>query len=85
MISGILIVSALGVQVPNTRKKAVVYGALVGFVVYGVSNSVLLATSNKWGYPLSLVDTSWGIASTALLAYILYEIVQKWPNTFQSV
>jgi len=84
-ISGVLIVSAIAVHTPNTMEKAIVYGALVGVVVYGVSNSVLLATSNKWGYTISLIDITWGIISTSFISYILYKIVQKWPNIFQTV
>ena len=83
-VTGTLIVSAIGVQVPNTVYKAVIYGALVGFVVYGVSNAVLLATSKKWGYVVSLIDTAWGVISTALLGYILYKIVEKWPDIFKA-
>ena len=84
-ITGLLIVSALGVHTPDNTQKAIIYGALTGLVVYGISNSVLLATSNKWGYTISFIDTIWGIISTSLLAYILYKIVQKWPNVFQVV
>ena len=84
-VSALLIVSAVAVHTPNTVKKAIVYSGLVGFVVYGICNAVLLATSNKWGYGIALIDTLWGIISTALLGYILYEVVKKWPNTFAVV
>jgi len=85
IISAVLIVSAIGVQTPNTLQKAVVYGALIGFVIYGVSNCVLLVSSNKWGYMISFVDTLWGIASTSLLSFILYKVVQKYPYIFKAV
>jgi uncharacterized membrane protein len=84
-VSALLIVSAVAVHTPDTVKKAVVYSGLVGFVVYGISNAVLLATSKKWGYDIALIDTLWGIVSTALLGYILYEVVKKWPKTFAVV
>jgi uncharacterized membrane protein len=84
-VSALLIVSAVGIQTPDTVKKAVVYSGLVGLVVYGITNVVLLATSKKWGYGIAAIDTIWGILSTALLGYILYEVVQKWPNTFAVV
>ena len=83
-VTSILIVSAIGVHTPNTARKAIVYGALVGLVVYGVSNSVLLATSKKWGYVISLIDIIWGVISTALLGYILYIIVEQWPSIFKA-
>lgn len=85
LVTGLLIVSAIGVHTPDTRAKAIVYGALVGFVVYGITNFVLIATAKKWTFTISFIDTAWGIVSTALLSYILYEIVEKWPNTFKVV
>jgi uncharacterized membrane protein len=84
-VTGVLIVSAIAVHTPDTRKKAIVYGALVGFVIYGITNAVLIATSNKWTYTISIIDTLWGIASTSLLSYILYEIVEKFPNILKVV
>jgi uncharacterized membrane protein len=85
LTSALLIVSAVAVHTPDTVKKAIVYSGLVGFVVYGISNVVLLSTSNKWGYGISLIDTVWGIVSTAFLGYILYRVVQKWPGTFDVI
>ena len=84
-LSGVLIVSAIAVHTPDTRLKAVVYGGLVGFVIYGITNSVLIAISKKWTYTISIIDTTWGIISTAFLSYILYEIVEQWPNIFKVV
>ena len=84
-VSALLIVSAIGVHTPDTERKAVVYSALVGFVVYGIANATMLAVSNKWGYLISIIDITWGIVSTALLGYILYFVVKKWPNVFASV
>ena len=75
----LLIVSALGVHTPDTAKKALVYGLLVGFVIYGISNLTLLAVSNKWDYFISLIDTLWGIISTGILSLILFYIVKSWP------
>jgi uncharacterized membrane protein len=82
-VTGVLIVSAVAVHTPSTAQKAIVYGASVGFVVYGIANAVLLATSNKWGYVISIIDTSWGIVSTALISYLLYEIVKLAPGVFK--
>ena len=82
-ITGVLIVSAIGVHTPNTLCKSIMYGALVGLVIYGVSNTVLLATSKKWGYTISIIDILWGVISTALLGYILYLVVEKWPSIFK--
>jgi uncharacterized membrane protein len=84
-VSALLIVSALGVHTPNTVKKAVFYSGLLGLVLYGISNITLLSASKKWGYSIAIIDTSWGVLSTSLLGYILYVVVQKWPNTFAEV
>jgi uncharacterized membrane protein len=84
-LSALLIVSAIGVHTPDSSKKAIVFSALVGFVVYGISNATMLAVSNKWDYLISLIDILWGIFSTSLLGYILYIVVNKYPNIFASV
>jgi uncharacterized membrane protein len=78
LLSGLFIVSALGVHVPSSLKSAVVYGGLVGLVVYGVANLSLLAASDRWGYFISFVDTLWGVVSTAGLAAILYWFINKY-------
>jgi uncharacterized membrane protein len=84
-ISSLLIVSAIGVHKPDTLKKALVYSGLVGFVVYGITNVSLLSSSKKWDYSISTIDTIGGVFTTTLLGYILYKVVEKWPNTFEFV
>ena len=84
-VSALLTVSAIGVHTPDTLQKAVVFSGLVGFVVYGITNSVMLAVSKKWNYSISFIDILWGIFSTSLLGYILYNVVNKWPEIFASV
>lgn len=84
-VSALLTVSAIGVHTPDTLQKAVVFSGLVGFVVYGITNSVMLAVSKKWNYSISFIDILWGIFSTSLLGYILYIVVNKWPKIFASV
>lgn len=85
IVSSILIVSAIGVHTPDTIKKAIVYGGSVGLLLYGMSNSVHISTSNKWSYSISIIDTTWGVFSTALIGGILYYIVKKWPQTFDVI
>lgn len=84
-VSALLTVSAIGVHTPDTLQKAVVFSGLVGFVVYGITNSVMLAVTKKWNYSISFIDILWGIFSTSLLGYILYIVVNKWPKIFASV
>jgi uncharacterized membrane protein len=84
-VSGLLIVSAIGIHTPDTLQKAVVFSGLVGFVVYGITNSIMLAVTKKWDYSISFIDILWGIFSTSLLGYILYIVVNKYPEIFASV
>ena len=84
-VSALLTVSAIGVHTPDTLQKAVVFSGLVGFVVYGISNATMLATTKKWDYSISFIDILWGIFSTSLLGYILFIVVNKWPEIFASV
>lgn len=91
MFVGLLIVSALGVHSPNTCKKAVVYSALVGFIVYGTIAAVLLSTPNRrcsgqttrLKYLKLLGIVVWGVLSTALLGYVLYKVVDKYPEILE--
>ena len=85
VVSGLLIVSALGVHNPDSITTAVTYAALVGLVTYGITNAVLLATLNKWDYTISVIDILWGIVSTAFLGYILYIVVNKFSDTLAPV
>lgn len=82
LFSALLIVSALGVHNPDSIKKAVYYGALVGFVIYGFASCLLLYYSNTWNYKISIITILWGIVSTGFLAYILYIITFKFPSIF---
>jgi uncharacterized membrane protein len=83
IFSGLLIVSALGVHNPDTLKKAAVFGALAGLVIYGVSNLSLLVACKKWSWWIALLDTVWGVLSTTFLAFILYLVTTKWPTYFK--
>jgi uncharacterized membrane protein len=85
VVFSLLFSFAIGVQTPNSLQQAVLYSGLVGLIIYGITNMTMLATSNKWNYSIALIDTLWGILSTGLLGYILYILVKKRPNTFQTI
>lgn len=85
LLSSILVVSTLSIHVPNNATHAVVYGALAGFVIYGITNLTLLIVSKKWNYTVSVIDTLSGILIFSFLGYVLYKIVEKWPTIFQYV
>lgn len=72
-----MLISALGVHNPNTFKKALFFGGLIGFVIYGCWNSVLYMTNTKWTIWISIIDILWGTISTAILGFILYFFVRN--------
>jgi uncharacterized membrane protein len=84
-ISALIIVSAIGVHTPNTTKKAIFYAGSIGLIIYTFRNATLLSSSNKWGYGISVIDTTWGVISSALLGFILYKVVESYPSTFAAL
>jgi phosphatidylserine synthase len=81
IISSLLIVSSIGIHNPDSVKKAIVYSALVGFVIYGVM-SIFMYGLKHIGLIKCFITIVWGIFTTGLMGYLLYIIVQKYPNTF---
>lgn len=73
VLSVFLLSSAIAVQLPSSATNAIVYGALVGFVVYGFVNAVNLMILKNWGLDIVVIDTMWGIVSTAVISYIVYK------------
>jgi uncharacterized membrane protein len=74
IVSAFLIISAIGVQLPTNAQTALVYGGLLGAVIYGVSNGTLLMVSNKWTIGLATLDVLWGILSTTMISFLIYRI-----------
>ena len=65
-----LLVSALGVEIPTSRKTSVVYGALVGFVIFGTISSLY---SIDFGRFIGEVLLGAGFcALTSLFIYSIY-------------
>lgn len=77
IVISFLIISALGIHNPDTERKAIFFGGLLGLILYGSWNSVLLMTSQKWPFGLALIDVTWGVISTAVLSWILYTFVKN--------
>ena len=74
-IIGTIIASAISVQNPKTFKEAIVYGSLVGFVIYGVvAMSLLMVKNVKWTILDAAVVLAMGTASSMAAAAILYII-----------
>lgn len=67
--------SALSIQnEPKSLKVSVVFGALVGFVVYGFANGVYLAVNKDYDLSIVVIDTIWGVVSSAIITAVLYYI-----------
>ena len=77
LIMTILIASAISVQNPYNLNEALVYGGLVGGVVFGSINSVLLMTKHiQWSKKNAILSILVGISSTVLSSYVLYSVPQ---------
>ena len=51
-----------------TVSSAAAFGALFGFVVYGVYDFTNYSTLRQWPFVLTLADVAWGTAATAIAA-----------------
>ncbi len=57
------------------EKNAIIYGAFLGFGMYGLYNATNYATfSNKWNINMAIIDTTWGTFLTSLTTYFIYKI-----------
>ena len=66
-----LIISALGVQLPQSKTEATVYGALVGFVIFGTSSSL-----DTIGFVEFLKNLALGIGFCAITSLIVCIVSQ---------
>jgi|LauGreDrversion4_2_1035121.scaffolds.fasta_scaffold103237_2 uncharacterized membrane protein len=58
-----------------TESNAILYGAFLGFGMYGLYNATNYATfSNKWNIKMAIVDTAWGTFLTSLATYFIYKL-----------
>ncbi|MDD4193944.1 MAG: DUF2177 family protein [Acholeplasmataceae bacterium] len=61
-----------------TLWKAMLYGALFGFITYATYDLTNLATLEGWPIKITIVDLIWGSflgASTSSLTYVLYHTI----------
>ena len=54
----------------STTAQAAMYGALFGFVVYGVYDFTNYATLRQWPFAVVLADVAWGAAATGTCAAV---------------
>lgn len=78
LIAWILLSSALGVlHQPDSLQTSVVYGMLVGLVVYGVYNGTNYAIVKNWPMNIAFMDTMWGIFVSGVASASVYHFYHK--------
>lgn len=70
----LVICSAIAVQLPKTFNEALVYGLLVGFVIYSVFNLTSYAIFNNWSLSTAIIDTISGTINCGIAAVMIYLI-----------
>ncbi len=77
---GLLIVSAIGIHTPSSANKAIVYGALLGLVIYGTSTLTLtdLDCKDKISNKKTCIYLLWGVVTTSILSVILYFVLRQY-------
>ena len=73
----LVICSAIAVQLPKTFNEALVYGLLVGFVIYSVFNLTSYAIFNNWSLSTAIIDTIAGTINCGIAAVMIYLIYFK--------
>jgi uncharacterized membrane protein YccC len=72
----LLFACALGVAHPKSSKIAIVYGFLVGFVIFGITNAVLWAAGLS-DLSINLLDTTTGCLLGAFVSWALFRVLRK--------
>lgn len=72
----LVLCSAIAVQLPKSYSEALVYGLLVGFVVYSVFNLTSFAIFN-WSLGTAIIDTIMGTINCGIAASLIYLIYFK--------
>tara|TARA_B100001093_G_C26765959_1_gene987911 strand:- start:838 stop:1236 length:399 start_codon:yes stop_codon:yes gene_type:complete len=67
----LILCSAIAVQLPKNYKEALVYGLLVGFVVYSIFNLTSYSIFN-WPLSTAIIDTIMGIINCGIAASLIY-------------
>jgi len=76
----VLVLGVLIFVLPKTNGQiipALLYGALMGLIVYGVYDFTNMATLNIWSWKLVVIDLLWGT--------IAYAIVSAGTNLFSKI
>lgn len=71
-IVGILVFAVYPAINSNSIQKAIILGALFGFIAYATYDLTNLATLKDWPIKLVIVDMLWGAVISALVASITF-------------
>lgn len=70
----LLVCSALAVQIPSSWDNALVYGLLVGLVVFGVANLAFIAIIEDYSILTAIVDTMFAMIMCGIVSVCVYHI-----------
>jgi uncharacterized membrane protein len=76
-IAGILIFAVLPALEARSLVKAMMLGALFGFMAYATYDLTNLATLKNWPLQIALIDMAWGAVLSGSVATISY-FIGKW-------
>lgn len=76
-IAGILIFAVLPALEARSLVKAMMLGALFGFMAYATYDLTNLATLKNWPLQIALIDIAWGAVLSGSVATISY-FIGKW-------
>jgi len=77
-IGGLVIFVLMPAVEAGNLWKAVLLGALFGFITYATYDLTNLATLKDWPLKITIIDLSWGTflgASTSTLSYLVYNLI----------
>ena len=74
LISWSLLAISITILKPVTLKQSIIYGAFIGFIIYGVYNSPNYATIKSWTLDMCLYDTTWGMCLCTIGSIAAYYI-----------
>ena len=76
-IAGLLILAVIPGLQANSLAKAVLFGALFGFMTYATYDLTNLATLKNWPVTITLIDIAWGTILSTSVATISF-LVGRW-------
>jgi len=76
-ITGILIFAVVPALEKGSAHKALIWGALFGFLTYATYDLTNLATIQKWPIKIVIVDIGWGVLLCTAVAWSSY-LTGKW-------